>query len=158
MMKPTDDLQESERAFEYALKLLGIRKRSVRQLYHKLSDKGFDQQSVSEVLARLQQSKLLDDEEFARGYVSEKATSHPSGKLKMLRDLRRKGVSQEIAGKAISELDENYEFNMAFKLGQGKADFLRNMDLPKKRKKVYDYLMRKGFHSGVCREVAHAIK
>ncbi len=157
-MKPTDDAPEFDRAFDHALKLLGIRKRSVRQLYHKLSEKGFDGQAVSEVLSRLQQSKLLDDEEFARGYVSEKTTAHPAGKLKMLRDLKRKGVSHEVAGRAVSELDENYEFNMAFKLGQSKAELLRNLDVRKRRKKVYDYLLRKGFHFEVCREVIRGIR
>ena len=156
-MKPTDG-PEYDRAFEHALKLLGIRKRTVRQLYHKLSEKGFDSQAVSEVLSRLQQTKLLDDEEFARGYVSEKSAVHPAGKLKMLRDLKRKGVSQEAAGKAVSELDENYEFNMAFKLGQGKAELLRSMDVRKRKKKVYDYLMRKGFHFEVCRDVIRGIR
>lgn len=157
-MKPTDDSPEFDQAFEHALKLLGIRKRSVRQLYHKLSEKGFDRQAVNDVLSRLLENKLLDDEEFARGFVSEKTVSQPAGKLKMLRDLKRKGVSQEVAARAVSELDENYEFNMAFKLAQSKAEFLRNVDSRKRKKKVYDYLMHKGFHYEVCREVIRGIR
>lgn len=158
-MKQTENIPpDYDRAFEHALKLLGIRKRTVRQLSHKLSEKGFDPIAVSEVLSRLQENKLLDDEEFARAYVSEKTAIHPAGKLKMLRDLKRKGVSQEAAGRAVSELDENYEFNMAFKLGQGKAQLLSHLDPRKRKKKVYDYLMRKGFHSEVCLEVIKGIR
>lgn len=147
-----------QKAFDHSLKLLAIQKRTVRQLYHKLVEKGFDPQIVDGVLKSLQEKQLLNDEEFARNFVSERLQRVPSGRLKLAGELARKGIGKEIIQRATAVLDADREFEMALKLAQAKAGFFRNLDAQRRRKKIYDFLVRRGFRFEICRNAVHQLK
>lgn len=148
---------ELERAHHYALKILSIRKRTVRQLFHKLLDKGFGKSTIQEVIRKFQKVKLLDDEEFARGYLEDRMARTPSGKIKVSRELKAKGVSADLVHKITAEVTEECEYERALKLGKIRADYLGEVTIKRKRKKIYDYLARNGFRFSVCRDVIHRI-
>lgn len=148
---------ELERAHHYALKILSIRKRTVRQLFHKLLEKGFSKSTIQEVLERFQSINLLDDEEFARGYLADRMARTPSGKIKVSRELKAKGVSSNLVHKITAEVTEEYEYERALKLARTKADHLGEVTIKRKRKKIYDYLSRQGFRFSVCRDVIRRI-
>ncbi len=152
------ELSDYQKAFNHSLKLLAISKRTVRQLYHKLVEKGFNSQAIQEAIESLQEKKLIDDEEFAKSYVSEKLATRPTGRVQLEQVLKRKGIASDLVRKVVGEIDENYEFNAALKLAQDKAEFLRNLDSIHRKKKVYDFLKRKGFRFSVCRDVIKQIK
>lgn len=147
-----------QKAFDYSLKLLAIQKRTVRQLGHKLVEKKFEPTVVQKVLSSLLEKRLLNDEEFAQTYVANQLAQHPYGRLRVARTLKSKGLSEEVVHKAVSEMDSNYEYNAALELAQGKSETLRGIDLGRRRKKIYDFLVRKGFRFDICRDVVSHIR
>ncbi len=52
-------------AWDVELRLLGVRARSRSEMAQRLARRGFDADTIAEVMARLDAHKLLDDEEFA---------------------------------------------------------------------------------------------
>ncbi len=148
---------EFQKAFNHSLKLLAIQKRTVRQLYHKLAEKGFEPQIIQSVLQNLCEKNFLNDEEFARVYLADRLQRSPSGKLKIEKDLKRKGLNRDIIQKTLAGLDAAYEFQTALKLAQNKAEFCRDLDSLRRKKKVYDFLVRKGFRFDVCSDVIKQI-
>ena len=56
-----------------ALRILGYRFNSERELRRKLAAKRFDDETIAATLARLRQEKWLDDERFAGAYVRTQA-------------------------------------------------------------------------------------
>ena len=82
---------------ERALSLLARRAHSSAELARKLVQRGFSRALVAQVITRLQELRLLDDVDFARAFVEEKRRSaRPVGRLKIISDLRRRGISGEI--------------------------------------------------------------
>jgi regulatory protein len=146
-----------QRAFDHALKLLAIRKRSVRQLEHRLAGKAFDPAVIREVVSKLKQLRLLDDTDFAREYVSTKIGRGGAGRLKLRAALRKKGVPDTIVKEAVAEVDPADEFEAALTLAQHKALTLAGIDRLSRRKKIYDFLARKGYPFEVCREIIRKI-
>ncbi|MBI4549346.1 MAG: regulatory protein RecX [Candidatus Omnitrophica bacterium] len=147
-----------QKAFDHALKLLAIRKRTVRQLEHRLEEKSFDSSVIREVVARLKENKLLDDSDFAREFVTEKMSRGSAGRLKLTAALRQKGISESIVKKTVAELDPEAEYQAALNLALHKAESLGGMERVRKQKKIYDYLARKGYRFSLCRDIVRKIQ
>jgi regulatory protein len=151
------ELSQFQKAFNFSLKLLAIRKRTIRQLRRKLEDKRFDPFSIQEVLRTLQDRHFLNDEDYARSYVEDKQSRNPTGKLRMVQDLRRKGIDTTTIRKILGQMNSEDEINLALKLARDKAGSLTRLQGLIRRKKVYDFLIRKGFPFEVCRNAVNHI-
>ena len=71
---------ERERAHEYALNLLSYRPRSSAEVTRRLRKKGFSQPTIDTTLERLLRAQLLDDEAFARYWISNRERLDPVGR------------------------------------------------------------------------------
>jgi len=92
---------------ERALTLLDRRAHSSAELACKLVQRGFSREVVAQVIARLQELRLLDDADFARAFVEEKRrSSRPVGRLKIISDLKRRGIGGEIMADVASDAED----------------------------------------------------
>jgi len=92
-----------EQAMSYALRLLGFRRRTEKELIERLAGKGYDSELRDRVLARLKEWGYIDDRSYVEGYVRSKVK--PSGKHLLKRELLRKGVDKEVVERG---LEKNY--------------------------------------------------
>lgn len=85
--------QDSERsvAMEKAFAYLSRGSKTVHQMRAYLAQKGFSQDAVEQVIAKLKGYKYLDDDDFARRYVEQNSATKGSRRLR-----------QELVGKGIS--------------------------------------------------------
>ena len=74
----------------FALKLLGLRNHSRRELERKLLKKGYDAKSTNEVMEKLTSRGVLDDRAFGMELIRSRSRRKPSGKLKLGAELRKK--------------------------------------------------------------------
>lgn len=95
-----------ERAYESALRYLALRPRSEQEVRQYLAKKGWEQEIIAEVLARLSRAHLVDDREFARFWVENRAAHRPRGGWALRYELRQKGVAGEIIAGALAQVDE----------------------------------------------------
>ena len=103
------------------------------------------------VLGRLAELGYLDDEGFARTAASEKARKY--GPRRVSADLRRGGVSREIAQAAVEEVfRENPEQDVAREAVARRYNTSEGSDAQARR--VYGFLMRRGFSADVCAEIS----
>jgi regulatory protein len=93
-------------ARERALRVLGHRDRSVHELARRLQDDGYPAPTVRAVLERLEELGLLDDARFAELWVRTR-TAAGFGPQRIRRELREKGVSDEIALGALGQRAES---------------------------------------------------
>ena len=84
---------EVERAREKALNYLSYRPRSEAELRSHLLEGDFAEATVDEVLHRLREVGLVDDEAFARYWVDNRARFRPRGKRMLVQELRQKDVA-----------------------------------------------------------------
>ena len=137
-------------AMNRALHFLGYRARSRSEVRERLRRYGYGEETVGAVIGRLEELGYLDDEEFARTVVREKARKY--GPRRVSADLRRSGVDAELAqGIVEEEFAERSEVEAARsaaarRYNRGGSDA--------EARRVYGFLMRRGYSADVCAEVA----
>lgn len=139
-------------AMNRALSLLSYRARARGELREKLLRAGYAERTVSEVVERLEELGYLDDEEFARELVRSEARKQ-YGSRRVFADLRRAGVDEEIAREAVEEeFAGRSEYETALKIARQRYN--TGDDSGAQARRVYGFLMRRGYSAGVCAEVA----
>lgn len=139
----------AERAAERALDLLSYRPRSEAEIRERLAER-YDAETAGEVLERLRRSGLVDDREFARYWVQNRFQYNPRGAMALRQELYQKGVDESAIEEALAEYDEEEAAARAAETARRK---LRGLSPELFRRRLTDYLLRRGFPYGVVRAV-----
>lgn len=135
-----------QRCLNAALHYLSYRPRSEFELRERLGRRNFDGDSVEEVLARLKERGLVDDTEFAQFWRDNRQAFSPRSSSLTRLELRRKGVAEEIIGQVVSTVSDG---ESAYRAALGKARRLPVSDYQSFRRRLGEYLRRRGFSYGV---------
>jgi regulatory protein len=87
-----------------ALSLLSRSPHTRGGLRLKLIKRGFDQESITAALDRMEELGYLDDEAFAEQWVLQRLSRHPEGKPALTAALLRKGIDRHLAHDVIERL------------------------------------------------------
>jgi regulatory protein len=139
------------RAFERALCLVSYRPRSTGEIRSRLLREGFEEQVVSGAIGRLAKLKMVDDESFSKEWVRSRMAGKPMGKPRLKYELRRKGVAADVIDKALEQVDDVKEHELAMSLAETKMrKFSEGIEA---RKKLAEFLARRGFRWGIVNRV-----
>lgn len=128
------------------MRLLRFRPRSIKEMARRLKQKGHRSFIIARVIDELEDKKLLDDRIFAKLWIGDRITLKPSGKSLLVRELKSKGVSDTVIEEAFASFDGDYdEYETAFLLARKKAALLKGIDEEKAKKRMLDFLSRRGF-------------
>ncbi|MBW6456608.1 MAG: recombination regulator RecX [Trueperaceae bacterium] len=94
-----------ERAWSYALWLLGRQAYTASELGDRLARRGLDPALCVETVARLQELQLLDDRAFAASFVRRRRDER--GRLALRADLRRKGIDEALIERVLAGDDDD---------------------------------------------------
>ena len=137
-----------ERAYERALNYLSYRPRSEGEVRRNLRRKDIEGPVIDAVIARLTQAGLLDDREFARYWVDNRARFNPRGRRGLQHELRQRGISRNI----IEDVLESYDVHEAArKVVEAGARRLSQEAPQDFRRKLQAYMARRGFSYGVIK-------
>jgi regulatory protein len=149
-------------AMERALNALSYRARSAGELRTRLLRAGFAPATADAVLARLGELGYLDDGEFARNLAAGRVR-RGYGPRRAYADLRRGGVGDEVARRAVDEAysegedaEEPPELALAREAAFRRYNREQRSDAAARR--VYGFLSRRGFSGEVCAEVAREFR
>ena len=132
----------AKKALVAANNILSFRPRSENELRQKLMRKGYDASTVSGCIEHLKALGLVNDAAFACYWAENRATFSPrSGRMLNL-ELRQKGIQAELAEKTCEEVDDE---SAAYASGYKKASRVGTSDYQDFRRKVGEYLRRRGF-------------
>lgn len=117
--------------------------RTEAQLREKLQLAKFDEEIVEQTIAYVKGYGYLDDERYARNYISYRQSY--KSRRQLIKELQfKKGVSSEIIEMVCEELEEHDEKELIRKQLQKKQYSPLSCD-EKERQKLIASLMRKGF-------------
>ncbi|KIH76273.1 regulatory protein [Geoalkalibacter ferrihydriticus] len=85
-----------------ALRLLSARDRSVAELSAGLQQRGYPEEEIQETVQRCSELGYLDDQRYAHERARALARSGRAAGSRILLDLRRRGISEELAVAALS--------------------------------------------------------
>ena len=95
------------RARNSAMRLLARREHSRAELRGKLVGRGFENDSVEELLQGLEDQDLLSDERFAMSLIASRAETG-YGPKRIDLELRNRGVSDELAREALAKAEVDW--------------------------------------------------
>ncbi len=145
--------EERHRVREKAYRYLAGRAHSEKELRTKLIQKGYEQAIVEEVLSDLKGQKLVDDEAFALSFVRSRMVNRPAGEILLRRELWQKGVGEEIVEKAVQEAyRDKDQVEVAKELAKKRASRYQDLEDWKRKKRLADFLLRRGFEWEVVKE------
>ncbi len=146
--------------------LFNIRLRSEKEIRDYLKNLSFkrklkDQEGISVqvtelLISKLKAKKLLSDEEFARSWFE--ARSKKKGIQAVKGELYKKGISKEIIENVINIHSlVNQQEELAEKLLGKRWPRLQNLPVLEKKRKAYDFLLRRGFDTDLVKEAVEKI-
>lgn len=109
------------------------------------------------VIDRLVEEDFINEQRFAELYVSGKFRIKNWGKLKILDELRRKNIDDELIKRAMRKIDEKEYYKTAEKLIQKKAEDLQGLEHHRLRNKVMWYLAGKGYEKEIVFDIFRRI-
>src|SRR5690625_5109625 len=139
---------ESElgRAQARAVRLLTMRSRSEAELKQRLAQAGFDENIVDETVAWCRRIGYVDDARFAAEWVEYRMLHSPSGRRRLVQELRQKGVADNIIEAALDEwLPPETERQLCLEAAQGRFRRLTQLAPDVRRRRLSAFLQRRGF-------------
>jgi regulatory protein len=146
---------DREKAYNQALRYLGYRPRSQAEVERYLAGKGLDEVVVRAVVERLTRAGLLDDADFARFWVENRQQFRPRGRMALRYEMRMKGLDEQSISNALGDVDEE---ESAYHLARAQAQKNSNLAPQELRRKLGQYLSRRGFSYSVIATVFRRIE
>lgn len=129
------------KAYALALRFLGIRPRSVREMRDYLRRKDANPGDIDSAIARLLSAGLLSDLEFARSWIRTRQALSPRSRRMLQQELAAKGVSRDDVDEAVGELDEDAQLDILVEVMQRK----RRLSQYASDEKLLGYFARQGY-------------
>ena len=142
--KKTYTLQEATKKLEH---YCAYQERSHQEVRQKLMDMHMIPEAIDVIIIHLLEHNFLNEERFAKAYVSGKFKMKNWGKSRLIYELKRKDVSKVNINAAISEISYEHYIDVFNRLAKKKVDAIKEVDKWKKKKKFIDYFLRLGWES-----------
>lgn len=149
------DDQWREKARGILLRQLTASDKTAKQLKDKLLENECPEDIADEVIDRYAEIHLVDDERFAKSWVVARARSRGLARGAIKRELRTKGVDDELAAEALEQIDDEAEEQRARELVRAKLrPESMGADRDKALRRLVGMLGRKGYNGGMAFKVA----
>ncbi len=146
-----------QKAKDYAFLLLKFRLRSENEIRQRLKKKKFDADIIEMTLFFLKDKGFIDDNYFAKTWI-ESRIKKPLGIRRLKAELSIKGINKAIIDTQIDEIKKSYsEEDIVGGIAKGRLNKLKGIDPQKAKKRVYAYLLRRGFSPEVVIDIINQL-
>src|SRR5215207_4029647 len=142
--------------YDRALGLLAANARSARDLRRRLLQKGEVEAHVDAAIERLTAAGYVNDADYARQFARSRLLGAGTSKRRLKQELYRKGVGGAVVDEAVAEVvdEENVdEEATAERAARKRLRALGDVDPETRRRRLYDFLARRGFDGDAIRRV-----
>lgn len=153
-IKRLQDEDSHERAIQQALLFLSYRSRSESEIRQNLRKHEIPEDVIEQTLQRLRQDGLANDNQFAQAWVENRSAFRPRSRRMMAMELRQKGLDNEAVSSALEAVDDEA---LAYEAAQKRALRLKDLEWIDFRKKLSEFLARRGFSYSVIAPIVTRI-
>jgi len=141
------------KAYDRAVRYLSYRPRSTAEVRRTLEGAEFAPEAIEAALVRLAGQGYLDDAAFATYWVENRQRFRPKGEQALRQELRRAGVDKEIIDESLDGLDSSEAAYAAAQPRANRLTVLAAEDPAAFKRKLSEFLLRRGFTYDVVRDV-----
>ena len=123
------------------------------EIKEKLFELGINKKDHDQLIAELIKENCLNDDRFAAAFVSGRFKMKQWGRKKIEKGLREKRISDEIAQKALEQINKTEYATVLNKLAKERYASLKQEQYLIRKKKTMDYLIQKGYETHLVRDV-----
>ena len=147
-----------EQAWQKIKHYCAYQERSHSEVKQKLYGFGLYKNEVEELLSKAIEEDYLNEERFAEQFVGGKFRMKGWGKVKIVYELRQKGVSAYNINKSLKAIpDEDYRSTLQ-KLAENKWQQLKGEHYLTRQAKATSYLLQKGYEMALIQQALKALK
>lgn len=140
-LKRLKKLSDDDKIYAAALSYIAIRQRSRWEVETYLSRKKADQQLSAQIIEKLENLKLVNDEAFARAWIENRKLLNPRSYRKLVAELKAKHVPDEIITKVLKKDTEDEREILKMLIAKKRQQTKYKDDL-----KLAQFLARQGFN------------
>jgi len=136
-------------ARQIVLRQLAMVARSRTQLEQKLAQRDVAPEVAAAVLDRMTEVGLVDDEAYAQMLVRTQQAGRGLAKRALARELRTKGIDDDLAEEALSSISDSDERDRARALVDKKLRAMHGLGIEVQTRRLAGLLARKGYSSSL---------
>ncbi len=150
------DADMLKKAKGYALRLFKLRPRSCVELAEKMRGKGYEDEVISRVRADFIAMGYLDDDAFAKAWMQSRLKKY--GLRRVMRELSDKGIAKDkIESLKEAGREEYDEAAVVRGIVERRLRIYNNIEPLKRKRRLMDYLLRRGFGLESVNKVLRAL-
>lgn len=152
----SSDVLESAR--KVAMRYLETTARSRAEIERRLERGGFSEDIIAAVVAEIEARGWLNDTEFARAWVEDRADRKQYGKTRLTLELRRKGIASDTIDESLAGVSQEDRLARAMGAVTKKIDpesfqTMSGTDLQAEKRRLSGFLLRRGFSWSTVKQV-----
>ena len=152
--KKTYTVQEATRKLEH---YCAYQERCHQEVRNKLETMYMIPEAIDVIIVHLLEHNFLNEERFAKTFVSGKFRIKAWGRRRLTFELKKKDIGKVNINQALAEI-ENTEYIEVFNdLAEKRVKLIKENNIFKKRKKLIDYLLYRGWESHLVYEKAYEL-
>jgi len=143
-MKPTKTytVAEAKRALE---RYCAYQERCHKEVQSKLYDMRMIKAAQEVIILHLLKENYLNEERFAKSFTRGKFLIKHYGRVRIANELKQRNITPTLITQALKEIDDEAYLETLKTLMSKKVESVKESNPFKKKKKIIDYLLRKGF-------------
>lgn len=151
-MKQKNKKKKTTAPMDSALRYLGYRSRTVREVERHLDEQQYGEFEIMQVIDRLTDLGLLNDRKYAEDYVSSVLRTKPTSMRKLRIKLTEHEVPKDIIDEVLADIPEESESQCAFEVARKYANIYANVDPDERGKIVMRRLLSRGYTYATAKE------
>lgn len=145
-MKPTKvySVQEAQSRLE---QYCSYQERCHNEVVQKLKSMHMIPEAIDLIVVHLLDHNFLNEERYAKTFVRGKFRIKKWGKYRITQELKQKGITKNLITSALKDISDSDYLDTFHELAEKKAASIKESNLQKRKKKLADYLLYRGWES-----------
>lgn len=123
-----------------------------KEVVSKLKEMGMIPLAIDTIIAQLIEDRFLNEERFAKSFARGKFKIKKWGKNRIVRELKFRNISKYNITTALKEIEPEVYLTTLDNLAKKRLDQITETNTQKRRKKLADYLLYRGWESHLVYE------
>lgn len=147
-------VEEAKKKLEY---YCAYQERCHDEVFQKLKELNMIPQAIDIIIVYLIENNFLNEERFACSFARGKFRIKQWGKKRITNELKARNISNYNINKALKEIPEEEYFETFHKLVAKEWEGNPERNVRKKKKKIMDFLLRKGYESNIVLDAVYSL-